>query len=199
MSIKHYVILSGNDRKIYTDLLAMKDILKSHKFPEYKSFDSKTEAENFVESMKTTQKPKSILPSLNKTLVYIDIHKTESNIYGYGLIIVKNNGDKKYVYGQIPINIFSDNNANLYVTYVVLSTIKEDMIIYTKTQELQDTINNYNENTLTDTYAITVQIIPKMVGRNINFGVYDEKMDMKKLAETGATCGQNMVILTTMP
>ena len=210
MAVKYYAIVSGVKPGIYTDWRTAESMVKGFPGAIFKSFRTRTEAENFYKRSKHVEptgiktSTKQILPLIDKTIVYTD-GSFAGESCGFGVVIITNKGDKITAYGKVPLHP-SNNVAELYAIYVALSMVTGDVVIYSDSRYAIGCLTSYvhhwvqngwsgvaNRNIIEPTYNLTK-------GRNVTFthvpahsGIeLNEEAD--ELANRGRLSGEQLVI-----
>lgn len=212
MAIKYYAVVSGRSPGIYNDWATAESMVKGFPGAIFKSFRTKTEAENFMKRSTAVTTPSGMktinpqtLPLLDKTIVYTD-GSFSNGLCGFGVVIIANNGDKITAHGRVPLDP-TNNVAELYAIYVALSLVSNNVIIYSDsryaigcfTSYIHDWIENgwsgvANRNLIESTYAlmknrdVTFQHVPAHSGIELN-----EEAD--KLADRGRLSGEQLVLI----
>lgn len=210
MTVKYYAIVSGRIPGVYNDWKTAESMVKGFPGAIFKSFRTKTEAENFmkrstvVNTATKTGIPHT-LPLLDKTIVYTDGSFADRSC-GFGVVIIPNNGDKITAYGHVPLDP-TNNVAELYAIYVALSLVRGDVIIYSDSRYAIGCLTTYihdwmengwggaaNRNIIEPTYAltknrnVTFEYVPAHSGIELN-----EEAD--KLANMGRLSGKPLVVM----
>jgi len=212
MAVKYYAIVSGRTPGIYTDWPTTESMVKGFPGAIFKSFRTKTEAENFLQrstavatTASTKTNPPHVLPLIDKTIIYTDGSFSNGSC-GFGVVIITNNGDKITAYGRVPLDP-TNNVAELYAMYVGLSLVRGDVIIYSDSRYAIGCLTTYvhdwvengwggvaNRNIIEPTYNLTLnrnvtfEYVPAHSGIELN-----EEAD--KLANQGRLSGEQLVIM----
>lgn len=212
MAVKYYAIVSGRTPGIYTDWPTTESMVKGFPGAIFKSFRTKTEAENFLQrstAVVTTTATKTntphTLPLIDKTIIYTD-GSFANSACGFGVVIIATNGDKITAYGRVPLDP-TNNVAELYAIYVALSLVRGDVIIYSDSRYSIGCLTTYvhdwakngwggvaNRNIIEPTYNLTLnrnvtfEYVPAHSGIELN-----EEAD--KLANQGRLSGEHLVIM----
>ena len=210
MTVKYYAIVSGRIPGVYNDWKTAESMVKGFPGAIFKSFRTKTEAENFMKrstAVNTATKTgiPHTLPLLDKTIVYTDGSFADRSC-GFGVVIIPNNGDKITAYGHVPLDP-TNNVAELYAIYVALSLVRGDVIIYSDSRYAIGCLTTYihdwmengwggaaNRNIIEPTYAltknrnVTFEYVPAHSGIELN-----EEAD--KLANMGRLSGKPLVVM----
>lgn len=212
MAIKYYAIVSGRTPGIYTDWPTAESMVKGFPGPIFKSFRTKTEAENFMRrstAVPTITATKTTiphtLPLIDKTIIYTDGSFADGSC-GFGVVIIASNSDKITACGRVPLDP-TNNVAELYAMYVGLSLVRGDVIIYSDSRYSIACLTSYihdwlvngwggvaNRNIIEPTYnltlnrTVTFQYVPAHSGVELN-----EEAD--KLANQGRLSGEQLIIV----
>lgn len=201
MASKYYAVVSGRKPGIYNDWPTAEGQVKAFPGAIFKSFRTKTEAEQFLQKSTAIVTEKDspavihTLPLIDKTIIYTDGSYSNSSC-GFGVVVITTKGDKITARGRVPLPP-SNNVAELYSIYVALSLVRGDAIIYSDSQYAIACLTTYvhdwmkngwagvaNRNIIEGTFSL-------MKDRNIIFqhvqahtGIqYNEEAD--RLAEEG--------------
>ncbi len=126
--MKFYAVVVGRKPGIYVTWVETEKQVKGYKGAKYKSFATRNEAMEFMEShnVVNTNKETSVEPTM--VVAYTD-GSMKDHIAGYGIVILKD-FEKITAYGKVPESIGITNNvAELYAIYVTLSLVKTDILI----------------------------------------------------------------------
>jgi len=135
---KYYAVVSGKKPGIYTDFETTKNMVDGFSGAIYKVFPTKSKAEAFISNSKFITKEELIKydfqNNIQRTVIYTD-GSFEGKDAGFGVVIVENDGHKITAHGHVPDTLHQTNiTGELYAIYVALSLIRDNVIIYTDSQ-----------------------------------------------------------------
>lgn len=199
--MKYYAVVVGKTPGIYTDWPTAQSMVKGYPGALYKSFTSKSDAEDFMKKSISSKLIDSSTPVAYTDGSYID------SAGGFGVIILLSDGTKYTAYGRVPLPA-TNNVAELYAIYVALSLIRDNINIYTDSQYSIGCLTTYIHSWMKDGWPSSVAnkeliktIYKLMEGRKVNFqhvkahcGIsLNEEAD--QLANKGRIITENLIIL----
>jgi ribonuclease HI len=201
---KFYAVVAGHTPGIYTDWPTTQAQVNGYKGVVYKSFATRTEAEDFIKS--STEKK---APTGTYTTIYTD-GSYVANTCGFGVVILPTTGDKLTAYGSVPKESYvtpTNNVAELYAIYIGLSLVEGDVHIMADTTYGRTVLTSYIHVWMKQGWEgvankeLIQAIYSKMQGRSVTIEhvkahaghTYNEEAD--RLAEHGRTCVETLVVM----
>lgn len=192
---KFYVVVKGRETGIFRDWSYTSSLIKGYKGAIYKSFNTFEEAENFYQA--STQNDEAIPPNI--TFAYTD-GSFSAGKGGFGFVAMREN---KLIKGCGEVKIPASNNvAELYAIYVVLSLMREDIAIYTDSNYALSCLTSYIHvaNSIKANADLINACADLMKGRRVyirhvdgHAGIeYNEMAD--RLAERGRLSNSELII-----
>ena len=118
---KFYAVKNGKKTGIFTTWADCEENVKGIKGAVYKSFPTKTEAEEFL-GLKSESKEEKIIPPKDTAYAYVDgSFNINTSIYGYGVVVILDNGKELTFNGN-------DNNQDVASMRNVAGELKGAMI-----------------------------------------------------------------------
>lgn len=118
---KFYAVKNGKKIGIFTTWAECEENVKGIKGAVYKSFPTKTEAEEFL-GLKAESKEEKIIPPKDTAYAYVDgSFNINTSIYGYGVVVILDNGKELTFNGN-------DNNQDVASMRNVAGELKGAMI-----------------------------------------------------------------------
>lgn len=118
---KFYAVKNGKKTGIFTTWAECEENVKSIKGAVYKSFPTKTEAEEFL-GLKSESEEEKIIPPKDTAYAYVDgSFNINTSIYGYGVVVILDNGKELTFNGN-------DNNQDVASMRNVAGELKGAMI-----------------------------------------------------------------------
>jgi ribonuclease HI len=204
---KYYAVVSGRVPGIYTDWASTENQVRAFPGAIYKGFNNRGDAEAFIAGSTSSKQNEPIhtLPLLDKTIIYTD-GSFAGGACGYGIVMLKSNGDKYTAYGKPPLPP-SNNVGELYAIYVALSLVTGDVILYSDSRYSIDCLTTRihdwmrtgwtgvaNRNIIEGAFAkmqgrnVILQYVPAHTGLEFN-----EEAD--RLANLGRMTNEGLVLM----
>lgn len=127
--VTYYAVAKGHVPGIYTDWETTKNMVRGYSQAIYKKFSNKKDAESFVKNFTFEDIPIYTEPIPNKTIIYTD-GSFKEGLTGYGVVILKSNGDKYAIYGSVKSDKQTNNIGELHAIYIALLMVTGDVILY---------------------------------------------------------------------
>ncbi len=118
---KYYAVKKGRDTGIFTNWETTKTLVNGYKGAQYKSFKTMSEAQNYIHGKTSVENPHS------NNVVYTD-GSCVNKVGGYGYVFPSTG---QSVYGKVPYNPCTNQIAELYAIYHLLSNTNGPVVIYT--------------------------------------------------------------------
>ena len=197
---KYYAVVNGRIPGIYTDWETTKQQVSGYPCAIYKSFPTKVEAEQFINTSTTNTTCE------NAIIVYTD-GSYGNNVSGFGVVIILNDGTKMQAYGRVPLPP-TNNVAELYAIYVALSLLRDQHVaIHTDSHYAASAFTAYIHDWIKHDWQgvpnkeLLQTIYNLMQGRNVVFkhvrahvGIpLNEEAD--QLADYGRQVSENLIVI----
>lgn len=186
---KYYAVANGRERGIFTDWATVKDLISGYSGAIYKSFPSRELAERFLSV--NNQEP-------NHTIsVYTD-GSFKDGRGGYGVLVIRANGEIRRYCGRVPGTHVTNNVAELYAILTALTIVKEDFDLYTDSNYSIGVLNGNEVNT---NRKLVDEIKNLLKNRNVTMihidghsgHQYNEEAD--KLADHGRMSEEKIIVI----
>lgn len=146
MPNKYYAVVRGHTPGIYTNWKETEQQVKGYPGAIFKGFISLEDAQQFISDSQPVETPTTYLtePDGDYTLAYTDGSYSQ-DACGHGVVIITRERKKITAYGRVPLPP-TNNVAELYAIYVVLSLVEGDIVLYTDSQYAISCLTAYIHN-----------------------------------------------------
>ncbi len=132
-----YVVTRGHTPGIYTNKESVDEVTSGYPGASYTSFPTRREAEQYLTNMSLTARlprtPKwqpPALPLVDRTIVYAEASRDDNGTSGYGIVIIKLNGEVITDKGRVPF-VCSIRVAELYALLMAITNTQDKLLICT--------------------------------------------------------------------
>lgn len=151
---KFYAVANGRQNGIYTDWPTAQAQISGFSGALYKSFNTRQESEAYLNQSSSVNLKSTVVEPINQTVVYTDGSGSNPNACGFGVVVLRPDGQKFTVYGRVPDSVTkglpTNNIAELYAIYVALSLCPEPIVIHSDSQ--------YSINTLAGLWSASENV-----------------------------------------
>lgn len=202
--MKYYVVLKGKIPGIYTTWNEAKEQIYKYPGALYKSFNTLEEAQEYQKAFNSNNDVNEYLQDTstlkNTYLAYTDgSYSMRDNTCGYGIVLITPDNIQYNYCGNINFEKNTNNIAELYAIFVVLSNVKQDIIIYSDSRYSINAVTTPTNNKSANKELIEA-IQELMKGRNVEFRHVKAHADnelnnlVDELANIGRTIKQPLIL-----